>query len=226
MYLNTLSQKILRQVKLEEPTEVLIEELKNTSLDHLYDMSTDDQKKAFWINCYNAFFQILRKEYNLTKPTIYRHRQINIADNKFSLDDIEHGILRRNKIKWSLGYFYNPFTTQLLKKLTVAKLDYRIHFALNCGAKSCPPIAFYQPELLEKQLEMATVSFLESETEVNIDKKEIQISRLFQWFKGDFGGTHGIKTILRNHLNISTDGMKLVFAKYNWAEELENFVKD
>jgi thiol-disulfide isomerase/thioredoxin len=33
------------------------------------------------------------------------------------------------------------------------KVDYRIHFALNCGAKSCPPIVYYSPEKLDQQLE-------------------------------------------------------------------------
>lgn len=226
MNLNTLAQKLLLQVKLKKPTKDLMEELKDTSLGDLTGLDRDDHKKAFWINLYNAFFQIFRLEHQLTKPNIYRGQLINIAGEKFSLDDIEHGILRRNKIKWSLGYFYNPFASSLLKKLAVTKFDYRIHFALNCGAKSCPPIAFYRPDLLDQQLEIATLSFLESETKVDIDKKEIQISRLFQWFRGDFGGAKGIRAILKEKLNISTNGMKLVFADYNWEEDLNNFSKD
>ena len=224
MDLNTLSQNLLLQVKRQNSTEDWINELKKTSLDLLFDIGTDNQKKAFWINCYNAYFQILRNQYQLEKPSIYRDHWIIIAGKAFSLDDIEHGILRRNKIKWSFGYFSNPFASQLLKELMVGKLDYRIHFALNCGAKSCPPIAFYQPNLLDQQLEMATRSFLESETEVKADKREIHISRLFKWFSADFGGKKGIRTILRNQLNLETAGLRFVFNKYDWGESLGYFV--
>ena len=62
----------------------------------------------------------------------------------FSLDDIEHGILRRNaRNHIEVGD----------SKLThmVDKVDYRIHFALNCGAQSCPAIAFYTIASLEKR---------------------------------------------------------------------------
>ena len=223
MNLDALSQKLLLQVKAGNPTGDLVQEIKNASLDQLTEFDSDDQKKAFWINCYNAFFQILRYEYQLKKPGIFHHQLINIAGKNFSLDDIEHGVLRRNKFKWSLGYFSNPFASRLIKKLAVTRLDYRIHFALNCGAKSCPPIAFYQPDRLQQQLEIATLSFLESETLVNTDKKQIRISRIFLWFRGDFGGPVGIRRILRDRLNISTSGMRLVFAKYDWEEVLTNF---
>ena len=79
-----------------------------------------------------------------------------------SLDDIEHGILRRSKIKWSEGYFNKLFPSKFEKENRVNKVDYRIHFALNCGARSCPPIAFYDPEKLDKQLDVATMIYLKS----------------------------------------------------------------
>lgn len=131
--------------------------------------------------------------------------------------------MRKYRLKWALGYLPDPFAPTLLKKLAVRKLDYRIHFALNCGAKSCPPIAFYSPEKLESQLGMATVSFLEGDTMVFPEKKEIHITRLFLWFMGDFGGKAGIRQILKKELNLETAGMRLVFKEYNWEEALYNF---
>jgi len=38
-------------------------------------------------------------------------------------------------------------------------LDPRIHFALVCGAKSCPPIRVYTPASLEPGLEAAAQAF-------------------------------------------------------------------
>ena len=40
-------------------------------------------------------------------------------------------------------------------------MDPRIHFALVCGAKSCPPIKVYTPDSLEDGLDSATMAFCE-----------------------------------------------------------------
>jgi len=88
---------------------------------------------------------------------------------------------------------------------------------------SCPPIAFYSLDKIEQQLEMATLSFLEGETEVLEDKKEIHITQLFKWFHGDFGGNAGIRKILNEKLNIKTKGFSLKYRPYSWDEELDNY---
>jgi len=97
-----------------------------------------------------------------------------------SLDEIEHGVLRKYRIKKSLGYLPNWFAPAWIKKWAVDQLDYRIHFALNCGAASCPPIAFYNDIRIDSQLEMATLSFLESETKIDHSSRTIHLSQLFQ----------------------------------------------
>jgi hypothetical protein len=111
----------------------------------------------------------------------------------------------------------------MIKKHAVSKIDYRIHFALNCGAKSCPPIAFYTADNIEQQLETATLSFLDNETDYLEEKKEVHISRLFLWFLSDFGGKKGIRNILKEKLHLNTNGFKLVFKKYSWEEQLDNY---
>lgn len=221
---NQISAQLLLAVKTERPPDSFVKALEKTTLMQLEkDLENDAQKKAFWINIYNAFFQILRKVKQLDKPRIYREKHINIAGQLFSLDDVEHGILRKYRYKFSLGYLPNIFAPRLIKKLAVKEIDYRIHFALNCGAKSCPPIAFYTANGVEAQLEMATLSFLDGETTVVEDKKEIHISRLFQWFNGDFGGSRGIRKILKEKLNLETKGYQLVYTTYSWEEELDNY---
>lgn len=50
--------------------------------------------------------------------------------------------LRKHRWKWSFGYLPNPFELILIRNLAVQKVDCRIHFALNCGPKSCPQIGF------------------------------------------------------------------------------------
>lgn len=219
-----LSEKLLLAVKLGEDTRAIENQLANQELETLKTLGNDDLKKTFWINIYNTWFQILRKRENKTKPEIYRERLFTIAGNLFSLDDVEHGILRKFRYKYSLGYLANPFVKSLIKELAVEEIDYRIHFALNCGAKSCPPIAFYNAENISSQLDLATASFLEGETEIKTEKKEIHITTLFKWFLGDFGGMKGVRQILEEKLSLSTQGYKLVFTPYSWDEHLDNFV--
>ncbi len=225
MSINKISEELLLSVKTKQSHLDFLIQLEKFPLAQLKkDLNNDDAKKAFWINIYNAFFQIFRRVNQINKPEIYRKKLINIADEKFSLDDVEHGILRKYRYKYSLGFLPNIFTKRLIKKLAVNTLDYRIHFALNCGAKSCPPIAFYSLENIEAQLQMATLSFLEGETEILEEKKEIHLTQLFKWFLADFGGKSGIQQILAEHLNIKTKGYSLVFKPYSWEEDLENYV--
>ena len=65
---------------------------------------------------------------------------------------------------------------------------FRIHFALNCGALSCPPIAYYQAERIDQQLGMAMDSFVGAEFIVNEVSKTIICSSLFDWYRADFVG--------------------------------------
>ncbi len=219
-----LSEQLLFQVRMQEPATAPVEQLAALSFGTLrLALDTDERKKAFWINVYNSFFQLLRSEKKVSKPEIFRKKLIVIAGTAFSLDDIEHGILRRNRLKWASGYLPNPFASIVLKQLAVSKLDFRIHFALNCGARSCPPIAFYSPDKIEWQLETAMLAFLEAETEVFNEKNEIQITPLFQWYLGDFGGMRGVRRLLHEKLGLDTTGKRLILNKYDWTEHLDNF---
>ncbi len=69
------------------------------------------------------------------------------------------------------------------------RCDPRIHFALNCGARSSPQIAIYSSTNLEKTLNMATASYCNSEINVLPHNNEIILSKLFLWYKNDFGRT-------------------------------------
>lgn len=220
----SLSGKLLLNVKLHVDTHQEEQKLKNVTLTQLQnELKTDDAKKTFWINIYNAYFQILSNREKLHRKTIFTKKIIVIAHTRFSLDDIEHGILRKYRWKWSLGYLPNPFVSLLIRNLAVQKLDYRIHFALNCGAKSCPPIAFYTVEKLDKQLNDAMHSFIVSETAIDMHNKTIATSKLLHWYRADFGGTPGIKKILQQVLELQLNTYKLSFNEYSWETHLENY---
>lgn len=189
-------------------------------------LNTDAYKKAFWLNLYNATVQYQLKQHaNLynNRSRFYATPFVQIAQQQLSLDDIEHGILRRSKIKLSLGYLNKWFIGHFEQQMRVAKLDPRIHFALNCGAKSCPAIAYYSPEKIDEQLETATKVYLSNECEL-VANDALQIPILFSWFRADFGGTKGIYQFLQHYQIISNnDKPKLIYKNYNWNLELDNY---
>lgn len=223
-----LSQQLLLAAKTNEPVDSFTTVLSNIAEAQLEDqLATENQRKAFWINIYNAYTQII-----LTKnPDQYKNRnrfftgkQIVIAGRRMSLDDVEHGILRRSKIKWGLGYINKFFPSAFERKHRVNSVDYRIHFALNCGAKSCPPIAFYKPEQLDKQLDMATTVHLQGECKYDEAANKVWVPAVLRWFRGDFGGKQKIMLLLKK-LSVIPEGKNpsIGFNKYDWSLTLKNY---
>lgn len=172
---------------------------------------------------YNAWFQILAVREKKKNPEIFTAKLIQVAGEKFTLDDIEHCMLRKYRWKYSKGYLPKFFPGKLIKQLAVSKIDYRIHFALNCGAKSCPPIAFYSYDNIDKLLDLATKYFLNSETEFDDAKKEVRVTKIMDWFIGDFDGKKGIRKIIKDVLQKDVNGYSIKFKPYNWDEALYNF---
>lgn len=223
----SLSGELLYKVKTETHTDSLELTLANIKLPELIvALNNDNARKTFWINIYNAWFQILSKREKKTKPEIFTKKLISIAETKFSLDDIEHCILRKHQWKLGGGHIPQACPRKIITQLEVSKKDYRIHFALNCGAKSCPPIAFYKYEKIEAELEIAASSFLNSETEIDEVKNVVTVSKIMQWFKGDFGGNDGITKILSKYLLKDFSPYTIRYKKYDWNEHLSNFATD
>lgn len=192
-------------------------------------LTTDNAKKAFWINLYNGYTQATltsAPEQYKSRNAFFKKKAINVAGETLSLDDIEHGILRHSKTKWSLGHLNKLFPSNKEKELRVEKLDYRIYFALNCGAKSCPPIAFYNDEPLESQLDLATKAYLTGEAEYDRATNIMHLPKLMSWFRADFGGKKGMIKILRKHGIIAADASpKIKFKDYDWTLTLNNYTK-
>jgi len=226
-----ISQQLLLQVKRREPTDSLIHFLQQISADELYkELNTDNLKKAFWLNIYNAFTQLsLAKnpEQYKKRGQFFGQKNIIIAGQQLSLDRIEHGLLRRSKTKWSMGYVNRLFPSSFEKKHRVDKVDYRIHFALNCGAKSCPPIAFYRAEQLDQQLDLATRVYLRNEALYDTSKNHLALPAIMGWFRGDFGGKKKMKELLKKIGVIPNDAdPSISFKKYDWNLYLDNYKTD
>ncbi len=106
-----------------------------------FDVNT---KTAFLINVYNLLIKYSQVKVGVPSNTPQRGAffygvKVNIGGETFSFQDIEHGILRKNTIPpYALRKVFAPDDKRL--RLSVDKVDPRIHFALNCGANSCPPV--------------------------------------------------------------------------------------
>jgi hypothetical protein len=226
-----LSQQLLYAVKTEgDSVDTYMQQLQAADVEVLQaQLTTDALKKAFWLNIYNTYVQwLLQKdpERYKTRSSFFSGKLVPIAGRVLSLDDIEHGILRRSRVKWSLGHIGKLFPNSFEKNFRVDVIDERIHFALNCGAKSCPPIAYYAPEKMDAQLELSTKNYLRSEVEYHAEKNVAYLPAIMSWFRADFGGKKGMRALLKKH-NINT-GQKpsIQFKKYNWELFLNNYNTD
>ena len=223
-----LSQDFLLAVRTDMPADSFLSLLATASKDSLHlQLCDDSRRKAFWINIYNAVTQMALKK----APEAYQNRDaffktdlISIAGTPLSLDLIEHGILRRSKNKLSYGYLNKMMAGSFEKTFRVDKLDYRIHFALNCGARSCPPIAYYDAGKIDAQLDEAMTGHLKTESDYSQQNNEVAVTAFLGWFRADFGGKKGIRNLLRNAGVIPQNAKPdIVFKPYNWEVYLDNY---
>ena len=135
-------------------------------------LDTDALKKAFWINIYNAFYLIILRD-RKNNGNIYGIKRIKVARSLLSLNDIEHGILRKTKFRWGLGYLTNPFYSKFIKSIAVHKVDYRIHFAIRSMNLNPASIDYFNSEEIEEQLSTVAADFIKLETEFKHSSKKL-----------------------------------------------------
>ena len=132
---------------------------------------------AYWINAYNAVtIKGIMQEYpttsirNFTSETggynVWKNLLLNVAGQQISLDSMENQILR------PMG-------------------DFRIHFAIVCASKGCPPLSnrAFDGECLEDQLAASSKTFFAQAQNFQYDPNQgtMKLSSIIQWFPGDFG---------------------------------------
>jgi hypothetical protein len=212
---NAFSQEFLLHEKSGKITDAFIDtliNLNNTKL--IAELNSDEKKIAFWLNCYNALvLNKLSKDSTLyrNKKEFFEGQSITIGGEKMSLNTIENGILR-------LQYIHEY--ENIIRQFRPTKFDYRIHFALNCGANSCPPIVFYEPVNLEGQLSIAEKSFVKNTSFYHLKKNEVEISELFKWYEKDFNSKTGIIQLLkRNQIIPAWANPKITYTPYDWSNK-------
>lgn len=217
------SQDFLGGMKKGANGDPYIRKLAEADEENLLDaLTSDNDRKAFWINLYNAFNLYLLDGQSLddfslkNKWAHFRTRKLRIGKISLILDEIEHGILRRGKAWWGLGYWPQMLPRNFVKQAMVSSLDPRIHFTLNCGSASCPPIRYYESNALEEQLNLATGAYLEAQVRIDQVLQKAYVPNLLNWYRGDFGGKSGIIAFLAKYLQAPLDPeMKVRFYSIN-----------
>lgn len=172
------------------------------------DLTSREERLAFWINLYNALVidGVIANEITQTVGAnslgllaFFRKTAYNVGGLRMSCDDIEHGVLRGNR-----GHPIVPgaqfSSTDPRLAWVVDPCDVRIHFALNCAGRSCPPIQVYSAQQLDSQLDLAARNFVNADLEIDPERNEVKLSTIFKWFTSDFGGREGMIDFLIEHL--------------------------
>jgi len=159
-----------------------------------------DEQFAFYVNVYNAWtIKLILGAYpgiksikdlgNIFK-TPWEKKIVRINNDVITLDDVEH------------------------KKLRAQFKDPRIHFAVNCASKSCPPLISepYEGSTLNRQLDDAARAFINDPKSNYLKSNKLYVSRIFKWFAEDF--------------NDDVLGFFLKYAEGDFKKELEAQKKD
>ncbi|MFW5658592.1 MAG: DUF547 domain-containing protein [Bacteroidota bacterium] len=227
------AQELLRATKTGDRTQISTsrQRLQALTVDELEsELNTQNKRLAFWVNCYNAFAQLIiedaRTADGKVNTSVFSKKRIAIGGHAMSLDDIEHGILRKSQWKLGLGYIRKWFPGKFERRLRVFELDPRIHFALNCGATSCPVIGFYEAESIDESLDLATRQYLEQTVDFDTEQNVVHVPKVFSWFRGDFGGKSGTRELLLQYELIPEDTKpRIKYKDWDWTLRLGNFSK-
>jgi hypothetical protein len=209
-----------------QPLRVFNQSLGEVSSAQFASWSEPDQI-AFLINAYNAFTLQSIIDQDPIKPSIkdipgvWRFRRFEVAGQSQTLDDIEHGTLRKN--------YSEP----------------RIHAALNCTAISCPRLRTepFTGDRLDTQLDEQVQQWLSSPQGLQIDRttSTVSLSAIFDWFGEDwipaYGSTAGFAgndkqrstlNFISNYVSptdreyLQQGNYAIKYLEYDWALNSQN----
>jgi hypothetical protein len=176
-------------------------------------MAANDQF-AFYINAYNAYtIKLILENFKNGQPPVsikdiggffskpWSIKFVIVAGKTYTLDNIEHDILRPTF------------------------KDARIHFAVNCASKSCPPLSSepYFGNKLDKQLNASTRAFIHNTKENRLEDTLLYVSSIFKWYKEDFQKNpvgffeKYAQGDLKDKLAAQKDRIKIKYLDYDWS---------
>jgi hypothetical protein len=196
-YVSTSGKVNYQGFKNEEgKLDAYLQKLEKTNIEKNW---SQNKTLAFWINAYNAnTIKLILKNYpvksimDLNNGKPWDVKWIKINRRTLSLNNIENDIIRPK--------YKEP----------------RIHFAVNCAAKSCPPLLnkAWTEGNLNSNLERQTKSFINNSNYNTITAGKVEVSKIFDWYGKDFGE---LKTYLNKYSSTKIGaGTSVNFKTYNW----------
>jgi len=162
------------------------------------------QQLAFYINAYNAWILHEALAKYPTKSvkdalfTFFTGRRVTVAGQQTSFNALEKETIRSK--------FGEP----------------RVHFALNCASRSCPPLnrEAFSADKLDGQFEKLAKGYVNSDRGVrySAETKTAELSKIFDWYKDDFKGDGGALAFInkRRSSQIPADA-KINYQDYDWG---------
>ncbi len=160
-----------------------------------------DQQISYWINMYNvSTIKLICDRYPIKSimdiEMAFDLLIVKLGDKEYSLNQVEK-------------VFLNKFN------------DPRVHFAINCGAVSCPPLMnkSYRASTLNKTLRERTVAFINDPLQNEFSTTELKLSKIFEWYKEDFTKTNiTLITYLNQFSKVQmAQGIKISYKEYDWS---------
>jgi Protein of unknown function, DUF547 len=145
---------------------------------------TEDERKRYYLTAYNAYILFYAasgypdRHALWSRLGLFKNKDIILGGRELTLNDLEHNIIRKEF------------------------LDPRIHFALNCGARGCPPLkaGVIARNATDNELEQAARRFINDPANVRFDEPNLTLylSKIFDWFAVDFLNYLRVKRGLAN----------------------------
>ena len=168
-------------------------------------LSSKNEKLAYWINAYNVLTIDLITRENETKSiknlgstftSPWKKHKWTIAGKKYSLDNIEHDTIR------PMG-------------------EPRIHFAVNCAAKSCPDLRreAYRADKLDAQLdEQARLTFKNKTKGYKAEGgNTVRVTKVMNWFDEDFNKGDLNSWLAVYFPDVVNTDTQIKFFSYDWS---------
>lgn len=173
-----------------------------------------DEQLAFYINAYNAWtiklilsaYPDIKSIWDLGSRILwwknpFKKKIVRIEGKAISLDDLEHGMIRPR--------FKEP----------------RVHFAVNCASKSCPPLISepYQGSIVNRQLDTSARAFLNNPERNRLEGNTLYVSKIFKWFKDDFNDDvlgfflRFAQESLKENLTANREKIEVKYLDYDWS---------
>jgi hypothetical protein len=170
-----------------------------------------NEQFAFYINAYNAWtiklvltgYPGLKsiKDLGSILQSPWSKEIVRINSKTLTLDDIEQKILRPR--------FKDP----------------RVHFAINCASKSCPPLNAepYRGATLDVQLDKVTRDFVNGSKNYRLEGDSLWVSSIFKWYSEDFNNDPAgfcqayAEASLKRALDEIGNRIKVKYLDYDWS---------